>query len=106
VFGALPSAIGGLGSGGRGTFQEHAAWAPHKSFSSGTCSKFPGGDAAFVTPQQVEVGHLDGRDEDDRDVALQQLLEGFCRRAGLDQILPELCQDCLIACAQGASLAP
>src|SRR5262249_17958621 len=43
----------------------------------------------------VEIGHAD-IDQHDRDVALQQDLQGFRRRAGLDQVLTELRQDRLI----------
>ena len=44
----------------------------------------------------VEVGHADV-DQNDRDIASEQLIEGFRRRTGLYEVLPELLQDRFIA---------
>ena len=46
--------------------------------------------------EAVEIGHAD-IDQHHRDIVFQQLLERFVGRAGLDQILPELAEDRLIA---------
>src|SRR5215469_11281074 len=44
----------------------------------------------------VEIGHAD-IDQNDRHIAFQQQLQRLRRRAGLDQVLPDLVQDCFIA---------
>src|SRR5229473_3156235 len=51
------ASLAGWARKGRGTFREHAAWAPHKSFTLGTCSKLPGEDAA------LKEGHRGSADQ-------------------------------------------
>ena len=46
--------------------------------------------------EPVEIGHAD-IDQHDGDIGPQKLLQRLIRRAGLDQVLPELAEDHLIA---------